>query len=118
MRKHFLTITLIALSLAACGGDEGPADGIGESNQAPVARLTLPEAGRVGEVILLDGASSTDDVLVTGWWFDPGDGSAVLRASSPQLTHTFTQPGAYTVTLSVLDDTGTKDTDRAQIIIQ
>lgn len=119
MRASLVTLLLLALAaLVACGGEDTPPEGLGQENETPVARLSLPSDGRAGEPVLLDGSASTDDTLVQMWWFDPGDGSPLLRASSPQLYHTYQEPGAYTVTLSVLDDTGTKDTDRGEIIIR
>jgi ABC-type glycerol-3-phosphate transport system substrate-binding protein len=118
MRAALAALLALLLTLAACGGEDEIPEGLGQANETPVARLSLPSDARAGQPVLLDGASSTDDTAVQMWWFDPGDGSPLLRASSPQLYHTYQAPGAYTVTLSVLDDTGTKDTDRGEIIVR
>jgi glucose/arabinose dehydrogenase/PKD repeat protein len=52
------------------------------------------------------GSSAPDGNSLTYSW-DFGDGSATDPSQSP--THTFTQPGTYTVRLTVTDDTDTTD---------
>ncbi len=53
-----------------------------------------------GTQCVLDGSQSTDDVGVAAWDWDLGDGNV---ANGVQVSHDFTQPGDYTVTLTVTD---------------
>ena len=53
-----------------------------------------------GTQCMLDGSQSSDDRGVAAWDWDLGDGNV---ASGVQINHDFTQPGDYTVTLTVTD---------------
>lgn len=54
----------------------------------------------------LDAAASSDpDGTVAGYAWDFGDGHTATGAQ-PTVSHTYAQPGAYTVTLTVTDDEG------------
>jgi PKD repeat protein len=75
-------------------------------NTAPVAALSGPSTGVVGEVLQFSGAASTDaDGDVLNFRFDFGDGTTVTQAE-PQASHSYTAPGDYTVTLTVSDPAG------------
>lgn len=73
-------------------------------SQSPTASLSAyPTSGAASLVVVLDGSASTDpesDVLTYSWDF--GDG-VVRSGSDAQTTHTYTQPGIYTATLTVSD---------------
>jgi hypothetical protein len=111
-----LACALLCAGLWGCGGEEeAPTP---DNPEAPVAVLSLPLRVSLGESVVLDGSGSSDDGWVEAWWFDPGDGSPLLQASSPRVVHTFLSPGRYTVSLSVLDNLGAKDTDRAEVLVE
>jgi len=59
--------------------------------------------GEAPLAVNFDGSASSDDSKIAGYAWDFGDGTASSEAS-PQ--HTFEQPGAYTITLTVNDDAG------------
>ncbi len=69
--------------------------------QALVAASAL--SGPAPVTIELDGTTSTDDGRIIAWDWNFGNGE---RASTPQATATFTEPGEYQVALTVLDNTG------------
>lgn len=114
---RFFRFSAIALACLAvgCSEDQGLAGGDAQ-NVAPVARLSLPTSALVGDVILFNaGESGDEDGFIVDYLFDPGDGTALLQATSGELLHTFATAGVFTVALTVVDNDGTKDTDRAQL---
>jgi parallel beta-helix repeat protein len=63
-----------------------------------------------------DASASTGDHPIASYTFDFGDGStAVGPQPGPIATHTYTTPGIYTVTVSVVDNTGLSSTATAQV---
>ncbi len=73
----------------------------GASNKPPTAAFTSPENGAVGQPITFDGSKSTDDGQITVYVWEFGDG---FDGQGVSVTHTFTDPGTYEVTLWVTDD--------------
>jgi PKD repeat protein len=74
------------------------------ANQAPVALLTGPTVGTVGQVLTFHNNGSSDpdgDPLTYAWTFS--DGGA---ANGPSTTHAFSAEGSYTATLTVSDNRG------------
>ncbi|MEO1272959.1 MAG: PKD domain-containing protein, partial [Myxococcota bacterium] len=62
------------------------------------------------ETVFFDGTLSEDlDGSIVSWSWDFGDGSPVSTDASP--THSYLDPGQYTVTLTVTDNEGLTDTD-------
>ncbi|MCK4676499.1 MAG: PKD domain-containing protein, partial [Bacteroidales bacterium] len=63
-------------------------------------------------VVNFDGSSSSDNVGIVSysWDFNASDGISV-DATGATTTHTYTEPGTYTVTLNVSDDAGNYATD-------
>jgi len=84
-------------------------DCISDPNEPPVAAITAnPISGTAPLEVSFDGSSSTDpenEVLSYEWDFGTGFSSI---AQSP--THTYNNPGEYTVRLIVTDIRGFKDT--------
>ncbi|HEX3931522.1 MAG TPA: PKD domain-containing protein [Nocardioides sp.] len=74
----------------------------GDSDQPPVAAFTPTMTGLSGS---FNGSASTDpDGTIESYDWDFGDGSTHGTAIS--VNHTYANPGAYTVTLTVTDDEG------------
>lgn len=69
----------------------------------PVARLTVPERGQVGEALPMDAsASSTQSGQATYTW-DFGDGTPPSTFTFPRTTHAYQRAGNYTVRVTVND---------------
>ena len=82
-------------------------------NLPPTAVITAnPQSGEVPLEVTFTGDGSTDDGTIVSYSWDFGDGATSTDANP---THTFTEPGIYTVTLTVEDDGGL--TDSANITI-
>lgn len=75
------------------------------TNAVPVAKLTLdPATGAAPLRVTADGSGSTDDVAVTSYAFQWGDGSTPTGPEvSSTATHVYDQPGYYTVRITVSD---------------
>lgn len=76
-------------------------------NQLPIARLEAPSEGSPGQTLRFDASASTDpDGEIIRYTWDFGDGNS---AEGPVVTHRYTNPGVYQVSLTVFDDTGLDD---------
>ena len=114
----WVLMSLVCAGLVGCGESGSDDFFLDPDNTAPVARLVVDARVELGRPLLMDGATSEDgDGFITDYLFDPGDGTALLQSTSPQLFHTFEAPGQYTIALTVIDDDGTKDTDRVEVLV-
>ncbi|MFN8255823.1 MAG: PKD domain-containing protein [Bacteroidales bacterium] len=79
------------------------------TNQPPVANANGPYAALVGVAINFSsvGTSDPDGTIVSGLW-NFGDGTTITNVANP--THAYTNPGTYTVVLSVTDNRGATST--------
>jgi hypothetical protein len=88
-------------------------------NAVPVPRLeTSPSPDEeiyVNATIYFDGSNSTDDVEVTEYYFEFGDGKSSDWVTSEVVTHIYRQEGEYTATLKVKDDDGAESALFAQV---
>jgi len=74
------------------------------ASQPPIANISLtPSSGLAPLLVNFDGSGSTDNMAVTSWQWDFGDGN---NASGQLVNHTYTAVGNYTVTLTVTDADG------------
>jgi hypothetical protein len=74
-------------------------------NQKPVANPGGPYTTKLNQSVLFDGSQSSDpDGTIIFYRWNFGDGSSQILDMKPQ--HTYTDPGAYTVTLTVVDNDG------------
>ena len=83
-------------------------------NQPPTALFTFsPKNPLVNEEITFDASASTDpDGSIVSYEWDFGDGNT---GSGKIVTHSYPSAGDYTVTLTVTDDKGAKDTTTREI---
>ncbi len=78
---------------------------IGSVNQPPLAVISGPNSGKVGENLSFSGSASTDsDGSITNYAWNFGDGAT---ANGVNASHSYSQPGTYRVTLTVVDNGGT-----------
>jgi PKD repeat protein len=85
------------------------------TNQPPVAVITGPAGGTVGEELAFDGRDSSDnDGSVVDYAWDYGDGTT---GSGQRVNHSYAAPGSYQVTLTVTDDGGLSGTATHIVII-
>jgi PKD repeat protein len=82
---------------SACGGDGGN----GPTNP-PVANFTAPACTAGTACTFTD--ASTDNVAVTAWDWDFGDGTT--HATTASASHTYAAPGTFNVKLTVTDGDG------------
>ena len=94
----------VTLTITDEGGAQDSDTTTASINAGPVADAGGPYAGDVGEVIVFDGSASTDDVGISTYDWDFGDGTVVFDAGSAP-THTYaTHVGSpFSVTVTVTD---------------
>ncbi len=84
--------------------------------QPPVAQITGPASGLVGETLTFDGSGSSDpDGAITAYAWDFGDGTS---ASGPAVQHSYAAPGTYTVVLTVTDEGGLSGQASWSVVIE
>jgi len=69
----------------------------------PIANPGGPYTGIEGQAVNFDGSLSSHVEPITSYIWDFGDGSAVVQDVVATVSHSYNQPGAYTVTLAVQD---------------
>lgn len=91
-------------------------DGAGNHGTAASAQLHIdvlpptpvppgPQNGITGEPVSFDGSASSDDVGIQTYRWDFGDGAFLFGQN---VSHAYSLPGAFTVTLTVTDPAGNK----------
>lgn len=77
-------------------------------NTAPQAEIDAPDRAETGTELTFDGSGSSDEVgRIVSWAWELGDGSLI---EGETVTHAYSEPGRYDVTLTVTDDDGATDT--------
>ncbi len=91
-------------------------------NRAPIASLTgSPRTGQAPLTVNFSAAASSDpdttDTIVS-YTFDFGDGTPAVTQTSPLITHTYTDSGAFNATVVVTDSRNKPSTNPAAVVIQ
>jgi len=85
------------------------------SNNPPQANAGANKTSKVGQSVSFNGSSSTDsDGTIISYAWDFGDGGS---SSGSIVSHVYSSPGTYTVSLTVTDNNGATNTDTAIAII-
>jgi len=81
---------------------------------APTVAVDIPDVGTVGEPLTLTANGSSDDheVAVVDWTL--GDGAS---ATGETISHTFDEPGSYSVTVTVTDPNGNSARETVDISV-
>jgi PKD domain len=71
--------------------------------------FVVPSSVNVGDVVELDGSTSPSSLIVpkNNYWWSFGDGATAV---GPSVVHTYTNGGAYAVTLTITDRGGNSST--------
>ena len=83
-------------------------------NNPPVAIITGPSEGYVNKTIEFSAANSIDDGYILTYLWDFGDGT---KSAGKIVTHSYSKPGNYTVTLVVYDNEGAYSSATKNIVI-
>jgi len=78
----------------------------------PAANAGQSQEATVGSVVTFDASGSSDNVGITSYAWDFGDGAT---ATGRTVTHTYANPGTYTVKLTVKDAAGNMDTHQITV---
>ncbi len=92
-------------------------------NGIPIARAGPDQTSNMDSSVSFDGTASSDtpsDIGTLNYTWDFGDtyaapGDNIAYGALP--THTFTQPGTYTVTLTIADVHGATHSDTMQVVV-
>jgi PKD repeat protein len=83
-------------------------------NDAPVAVASGPAQAHVGNAVTFDGSGSTDNIGITSYTWNFGDGNS---ATGEDPSHTYNEAGAFEVTLTVKDSAGNESTNTLDITV-
>jgi outer membrane protein assembly factor BamB len=91
-----------------------------KSGPAPTAVFTGPSPQvRPGQQVTFDASNSTDEdgsITEYAWDFN-GNGAIDKRTTSPRITHTFSESGKKSVSLTVYDDSGYNSTTTSTVTV-
>ncbi len=93
-------------------------------NKPPVATMTVtPQDGEAPLAVSCDASGSSDpDGKFVSYAWNWGDsatsGTASASANTAQAAHTYSEPGNYTVTLTVTDDAGASSSATTQVTVK
>jgi PKD repeat protein len=84
-------------------------------NIAPDAEFSFtPDEAQIDEVVTFTDQSTDADGTIVSWEWDFGDGST---STDQNPTHSYSEPGSYTVTLIVFDEQGDSDGVTKTIVV-
>jgi hypothetical protein len=88
--------------------ENAPPEGVLSSNLTTIEK---------GESVLFDASGSSDDTVITEYYFDFGDGSNSGWISEDQIIHIYPNAGDFTAQLTVRDDDGAENENTAEVLI-
>ena len=92
-----------------------PSDGVLPENKPPVAHIEAPTMGEIDTEISFSADMSYDeDGTIESYIWDFGDN---VGGRGKNIQHRYVHAGTYTVTLTVIDDSGVRDSESMMIII-
>lgn len=83
---------------------------------APTARGGGDRAASEGQSVFFDAGASTDNVGVSSYDWDFGDG--MPHSTDAAVSHDYATPGTYAVTLTVQDEAGNVDTATMWVVVR
>jgi hypothetical protein len=86
-------------------------------NDPPVANAGFDQTVPAGQMVLFDGASSTDNAGIANYTWIIDDGGTPVTRWGPSPTFSFLTEGVYDVTLTVRDGAGHSSTDVVRITV-
>ena len=109
--KRFIYIFLLLMLFIASCTNPNPFE-----NKAPISSFTMSETtATTGTQISFDGSASSDsDGNITNYNWNFGDSNVAVGST---VTHKYTNPGSYTVKLTVTDNSGASNTSSKTIKI-
>jgi hypothetical protein len=102
------------LDIQVTSDDDSETATVTVAEAAPTADAGAARTVAVNTTVLFDGTNSTDDLGITSYEWDFGDGTT---ATGVKPTHAFTSPGNYTIELTVTDQSGNTDTDTTTVTV-
>lgn len=77
-------------------------------NDSPTANAGADQSVSAGEAVIFDASASSDNIGITGYNWNFGDGTGGYGKT---VSHTYNTPGSYNVVLSVIDGAGNSGND-------
>jgi PGF-pre-PGF domain-containing protein len=81
----------------------------------PATNLSVPTTVTEGQTFTADASTTTDDLGISSYSWQFGDGTTASGSGLSAPTHSYDDPGTYTVTVSVTDDAGNVARNRTTI---
>ncbi|MDW8417212.1 MAG: PKD domain-containing protein [Bacteroidia bacterium] len=91
--------TNLMIIVTGCGGNDTAYYTISAQPNGAVAGFNAPISACVGQPVTFQRTGTNANVYGVTWYF--GDNTAVVYDTSANVTHVYTQPGVYTVSLGV-----------------
>lgn len=102
------------LDISVTSDNDGEIATVTVTDAAPTADAGPARTVATNTTVRFDGTSSTDNLGITSYEWDFGDGTT---ATGTTPTHSFLEPGNYTVELTVTDQGNNTDTDTATVTV-
>ena len=107
--------TIYARATDTAGNTETVSIAVTVDTIGPAAVAGEDQMVNAGDTVSFDASGSSDDVAIVSYAWDFGDGTT---GTGETVTHIYTVPGTYTVTLGVQDAAGNADTDMLVVTVE
>jgi len=85
------------------------------ADKAPTASFTAPSDAKSGKPVEFDASGSADDGKIVTYYWEFGDGQT---GGGKSVSHTWSTPGTYEVTLWVTDDSGQQGSVTRAVVVK